>query len=45
MNVEVIHVKMVARAQTYKMDIVVRVDLDLLEQCVKQVIDGNDVEV
>ena len=36
---------MVARAQTYKMDIVVRVDLDLLEQCVKQVIDGNDVEV
>ena len=37
MNVEVIRVKMVAPAQTWEMDIIVNVKVDLLEWSVKQV--------
>ena len=38
MNVKVIHVKMVAPAQTWKMDMSVHVKVDLPELNVKQVI-------
>ena len=38
MNVKVIHVKMVAPAQTWKMDMTVHVKVDLLGLNVKQVI-------
>ena len=38
MNVKVIHVKMVAPAQTWKMDMSVHVKVDLLGWNVKQVI-------
>ena len=38
MNVKVIHVKMVALAQTWKMDMSVHVKVDLLGRNVKQVI-------
>ena len=45
MNVRAIHVKMAAPAWTWKMGIVVHVNLDLLEECVKQVTDGMPLDM
>ena len=44
MNVKVIHVKMVEPALTWKMDICVHVNLDLLDLNVKQVIGSKTSE-